>query len=79
MPAFTDLDGETVTISLQEANGGIVPTWVKLQNSNTQLNAGPPLEASTEVRTFDLKIVLTTSQIVSFPFKITTINTAPYL
>lgn len=28
VPTFSDPDGETVAISIQEASNGIVPTWV---------------------------------------------------
>lgn len=83
IPVFSDPDGETVTITLEDikvASDGYVPSvpsWATINSGKTLFEAAPV--AFTDVQTFGLKIVLRTAHDeVSFPFSITVTNSAPY-
>ncbi len=77
IPPFCDPDGDLVTLTIVEANNGILPNWILLTNSNTKLEATPT--SFNDIGTHNLKIILSTvNEFVSYPFKIIVTNTAPY-
>lgn len=76
VPLFSDPDGDVATISIAEGNGGTLPLWIKLKNSNRLVEATPT--AFTDVKTHNVKLVLTTvHEENSFPFTIIVTNSAP--
>lgn len=77
IPSFSDADGDNVTLSIAEGSGGILPSWILLNNTSLQIVASP--KNFTDVGTHNVQLVLkTVNEEVSFPFSIIVANTAPY-
>lgn len=76
VPSFSDVDLDSVTISIAEGSGGTLPNFIKLKNKDALVEAAPI--AFTDVKIHNVKLVLTTvNEAVSYPFKINVTNTAP--
>ncbi len=57
VPPFTDPDGETVKITLEDSAGGSVPGWAQLVDSDTKFQAVPA--SFSDLGVYNFKIVLT--------------------